>query len=81
MEHTRFDGLAKEVSRSRSRRQVLRGLAMGSGIGALALLGVKSQEAAARVVCDGGTRHCGRNEAPPSRGLAVLPLSREAWAS
>ncbi len=43
MENTRFDGLAKEVARSRSRRQVLRGLAVGSGIGAVALLGLKGE--------------------------------------
>ena len=43
MENTRFDGLAREVARSRSRRQVLRGLAVGSGIGALALLGLKGE--------------------------------------
>ncbi len=43
MENTRFDGLAKEVAGSRSRRQVLRALAVGSGLGALALLGLKDE--------------------------------------
>ena len=43
MDQIRFEGLAKEVAGSRSRRQVLRALAVGSGIGALALLGVKAE--------------------------------------
>ena len=43
VDQIRFEGLAKEVAGSRSRRQVLRALAVGSGIGALALLGAKGE--------------------------------------
>jgi hypothetical protein len=43
VDQIRFEGLAKEIAGSRSRRQVLRALAVGSGLGALALLGVKAE--------------------------------------
>src|SRR5919112_591265 len=46
VDQTRFEGLAKEIAGSRSRRQVLRGLAAGVGGGAFALLTARSSEAA-----------------------------------
>jgi len=52
VDQIRFEGLAKEVAGSRSRRQVLRALAVGSGLGAMALLGLKG-EAQAFNPCDG----------------------------
>jgi diaminopimelate epimerase len=55
---TRFEGLAREVAGSRSHRQVLRALAVGSGLGALALLGVKA-EAQANATCVEHGNQCG----------------------
>jgi hypothetical protein len=79
VEHTRFEGLAKEVARSRSRRQVLRALAVGSGIGALALLGVKgeAQANATCIVygnqCGSDADCCGKLICPKSIGLCHQP--------
>jgi hypothetical protein len=72
VEHTRFDRLAKEVARSRSRRQVLRGLAVGSGLGALALLGVKA-EAQANSTCVQHGNQCGSDE--HCCGNLICPIS------
>ena len=79
MENTRFDGLAKEISRSRSRRQVLRGLSVGSGIGALTLLGVKAEAQAGSIClqrgdpCGSDTDCCGDLRCPISIGLCHQP--------
>ena len=79
MENTRFDGLAKEVARNRSRRLVLRGLAMSSGLGALALLGVKGTAQAGSTCvqhgeqCGSDEHCCGNLICPSSIGLCHQP--------
>jgi hypothetical protein len=59
MEARRFDATITALGNGVSRRRVL-GILVG-GIGSAAFF-ARGQEAAARVVCDEGTRHCGRNE-------------------
>jgi hypothetical protein len=54
VKHTRFDGLAKEVSHSRSRRQVLRLLGGALAVGSAASLARPDRTAAVR-----GRRECG----------------------
>jgi hypothetical protein len=79
VDQIRFEGLAKEVAGSRSRRQVLRALAVGSGLGALALLGVKA-EAQANATCIAYGNACGSDadccgdlRCPISIGLCHQP--------
>jgi hypothetical protein len=72
VDHTRFEGLAKEVASCRSRRQVLRALAVGSGLGALALLGVKG-EAQANGTCIEYGNQCGSDE--HCCGNLICPIS------
>ena len=63
MEHTDFDGLAKEVSRSRSRRQVLRLLGGALAVGSGAALARPGRTAAVRSrrECGGPTAPCSNN--------------------
>jgi hypothetical protein len=61
VENIRFDGLAKEVSRSRSRRQVLRLLGGALAVGSAAALARPDRTAAVR-----SRRECGGPLAPCS---------------
>jgi hypothetical protein len=79
VDQIRFEGLAKEVAGSRSRRQVLRALAVGSGLGALALLGVKGEAQANGTCieygnsCGSDADCCGDLRCPISIGLCHQP--------
>jgi hypothetical protein len=79
VDQIRFEGLAKEVAGSRSRRQVLRALAVGSGLGALALLGVKGEAQANGTcieygnACGSDVDCCGNLRCPISIGLCHQP--------